>query len=98
ELQQHYYILPSNASIMITSATLTKAALTSTTRLLHMYADKMVTIHHSSDHPNIKIGVKKIKHALNSYADLAFLIPTSWKVGGLPSPKFLIFSTAFWKP
>ncbi|KAG2367211.1 hypothetical protein BDR07DRAFT_1263953, partial [Suillus spraguei] len=67
--------------IMIASATLTKGSLTSTTRLLHMHADKMVTIRHSSDRPNIKIGVKKIKHALNSYADLAFLIPTGWKLG-----------------
>ncbi|KAG2065822.1 hypothetical protein BDR04DRAFT_1031771, partial [Suillus decipiens] len=48
-------------------------------------------IHHSSDCPNIKIGVRKIKHALNSYASLAFLIPTGWKVGDLPPPKFLIF-------
>ncbi|KAG1736671.1 P-loop containing nucleoside triphosphate hydrolase protein [Suillus paluster] len=91
ELGRLRYILPSNALIMITSATLTKASLTSTTRLLHMHADKMITIRRSSDRPNIKIGVKKIKHALNSYADLAFLIPTGWKVGDPPVQKFLIF-------
>ncbi|KAG0701803.1 hypothetical protein DFH29DRAFT_805802, partial [Suillus ampliporus] len=71
ELGHLRYILPSNALIMITSATLTKASLTSTTRLLHMHADKMITIRQSSDHPNIKIGVRKIKYALNSYADLS---------------------------
>ncbi|KAG2033587.1 hypothetical protein BDR03DRAFT_840760, partial [Suillus americanus] len=74
ELGRLRYILPLNVPIMIASTTLTKASLTSTTQLLHMHADKMVTIHRSSDHPNIKIGVRKIKHALNSYTDLAFLI------------------------
>ncbi|KIJ62204.1 hypothetical protein HYDPIDRAFT_94679, partial [Hydnomerulius pinastri MD-312] len=51
----------------------------------------MVTVRRSSNRPNIKIGVKKIKYALNSYADLAFLIPTGWKAGDPLPPKFLIF-------
>ncbi|KAG1793669.1 uncharacterized protein HD556DRAFT_1237700 [Suillus plorans] len=52
----------------------------------------MVTICCSSDRPNIKIGVKKIKYALNSYCDLAFLILMGWKDGNPPPPpKFLIF-------
>ncbi|KAG9315562.1 hypothetical protein JVU11DRAFT_3192 [Chiua virens] len=76
---------------MITSATLTKDSLSNAHRLLHMHSDEMVTICRSSDHPNIKIGIKKIKYALNSYADLAFLIPTGWKTGDLLPPKFLIF-------
>lgn len=91
ELGRLRYILPSTISIMIASATLTKVALTHTTRLLHMHADKMVTIHRLSDRPNIKIGVRKIKYALSSYGDLAFLDPVGWKVGNPPPPKFLIF-------
>ncbi|KIK13383.1 hypothetical protein PISMIDRAFT_119019, partial [Pisolithus microcarpus 441] len=33
----------------------------------------------------------KIKYSLNSYADLSFLIPPSWKDGDPLPPKFLIF-------
>lgn len=91
ELQRLRYILPDTIPIMITSATLTREALTSSLRLLHMRPDKTVTIRRSSDRPNIKIGVRKIKYALKSYADLAFLVPLGWKVGDPPIPKFLIF-------
>ncbi|KIK77553.1 hypothetical protein PAXRUDRAFT_166469 [Paxillus rubicundulus Ve08.2h10] len=48
-------------------------------------------VHCSSDHPNIKIGVKKIKYALNSFSDLTFLIHTGIKVGDPPPLKFLVF-------
>ncbi|KAI6002190.1 hypothetical protein F5J12DRAFT_894271 [Pisolithus orientalis] len=48
-------------------------------------------MHQSSDQPNIKISVKKIKYALNSYADLMFLIPPGFKVNDPSPPKFLIF-------
>ncbi|KAI6104646.1 hypothetical protein EDD16DRAFT_1492496 [Pisolithus croceorrhizus] len=48
-------------------------------------------MHQSSDRPNIGIGVRKIKYALNSFANLAFLIPAGFKVGDPPLPKFLIF-------
>ncbi|KIK79866.1 hypothetical protein PAXRUDRAFT_95528, partial [Paxillus rubicundulus Ve08.2h10] len=51
----------------------------------------MTVIHRSTDRPNIKIGVRKIKYALNSFTDLAFLIPEGWKPGDPPPPKFLIF-------
>ncbi|KIJ58560.1 hypothetical protein HYDPIDRAFT_178049 [Hydnomerulius pinastri MD-312] len=81
ELGRLRYILPSSTPLMITSATLTAFALTSALRLLHMHTDRMVIIRRSSDRPNIKIGVKKIKYTLNSYTDLAFLIPEGWKPG-----------------
>ena len=44
ELQRLRYILPDTIPIMITSATLTREALTSSLRLLHMRPDKTVTI------------------------------------------------------
>ena len=91
KLQWLRYILPDTIPIMITLTTLTHEALTSSLRLLHMRPDKTVTIQWSSDCPNIKIGVRKIKYALKSYADLAFLVPLGWKVGDPPLPKFLIF-------
>ncbi|KAL4068976.1 hypothetical protein J3A83DRAFT_4095417 [Scleroderma citrinum] len=56
-----------------------------------MHLDNLVSIQRSSDHPNIKIGVKKIKHALDSYVNLAFLISSDWKEGDSPPKKFLIF-------
>lgn len=76
---------------MITSATLTQGSLTNAMQLLHMHADKTTVIRRSSDWANIKIGVRKIKYSLTSYADLAFLIPPGWNVGDPPPPKFMIF-------
>ncbi|KAG1723959.1 P-loop containing nucleoside triphosphate hydrolase protein [Suillus lakei] len=91
ELGCLHYILPPAVPIMITSATLTKHTLSNAVHLLHMRADKLTTIRRSMDQPNIKLGVKKIIHALHSYIDLAFLIPAGWKRGDQPPPKFLIF-------
>ncbi|KIK32303.1 hypothetical protein CY34DRAFT_27239 [Suillus luteus UH-Slu-Lm8-n1] len=91
ELGRLQYILPSMVPIMLASATLTKHSLSNAIRLLHMHADRMAFIRRSTDRPNIKIGVRKIKHTLNSYADLAFLIPEGWNAGDVPPPKFLIF-------
>ncbi|KIK72327.1 hypothetical protein PAXRUDRAFT_180866, partial [Paxillus rubicundulus Ve08.2h10] len=91
ELRRLHYILPDTIPIMIISATLTKDMLTSALQLLHIHRDRLITICQSSDRPNLKIGVRKIKYALNSYADLAFLIPTGWKAGDPPLPKFLVF-------
>ena len=47
--------------------------------------------HWSSDRPNVKIGVRKIKYALGTFTDLTFLIPAGIKVGNPPLPKFLVF-------
>lgn len=76
---------------MLVSAMLTKHSLSNVIRLLHMHADKMTFICRSMDCPNIQIGVRKIKYALNSYVDLAFLIPEGWNAGDPPLQKFLIF-------
>lgn len=91
ELGRLRYILPTTVLIMIASATLTKDALHTILHLLHMHLDKIEFVQRSSDRPNIKLNVKRIKHSLDSYADLAFLIPDSWAVGDPPPPKFLIF-------
>ncbi|KIK82369.1 hypothetical protein PAXRUDRAFT_153846, partial [Paxillus rubicundulus Ve08.2h10] len=91
ELQCLRYILPDTIPIMITSAMLTKDMLTNALQLLHMHHDKLTAICQSSDCPLLKIGVRKIKYVLNTYADLAFLIPTGWKISDPLPPKFLIF-------
>ncbi|KAG2130639.1 uncharacterized protein EDB93DRAFT_1053124, partial [Suillus bovinus] len=51
---------------MIASATLTSDALRDVCRLLHIRSENLVTIHISTDRPNIKIGVRKIKYSLAS--------------------------------
>lgn len=91
ELGRLRYILPTTVPIMIASATLTKDTLSTISRLLHMHTDKIESIRRSSDRPNIKIGVKKIRYSLDSYTDLGFLIPGDWKDGDLPPLKFLVF-------
>ncbi|KAI5980764.1 P-loop containing nucleoside triphosphate hydrolase protein [Pisolithus albus] len=91
ELGRLRYILPASIPFMLASATLTKDTLNDTLRLLHMHSDNLVTIRQSSDRPNIKIGVQKMRYSLGSYADLAFLIPPGQKVGDSSPPKFLIF-------
>ena len=53
-----------------------------------MQKDRTIVYRWSSDHPNVKIGVK---YALSSFADLMFLIPAGFKVGDPLPPKFLVF-------
>ncbi|KAI6113203.1 hypothetical protein EDD16DRAFT_1693767 [Pisolithus croceorrhizus] len=78
------YVLPHSIPLLIMT-------LQDLTHLLHMSPNRMLIVFQSSDCPNIKIAVKKIKYALNSYADLAFLIPAGFRVNDPPLPKFLIF-------
>ncbi|KAI5992685.1 P-loop containing nucleoside triphosphate hydrolase protein [Pisolithus albus] len=91
ELGRLRYVLPRSVPLLVTSATITKAMDRDITHLLHMCPSRTVTVRRSSDRPNIKIGVKKIKYALNSFADLTFLIPPGLQVDDPPPPKFLIF-------
>ena len=91
ELGRLRYILPSTLPLLVVSATITKSTMNDITRLLHMQKDRTVVYHWSSDHPNVKIGVRKIKYALSSFTDLMFLILAGFKVGDPPPPKFLVF-------
>ncbi|KAG1766501.1 P-loop containing nucleoside triphosphate hydrolase protein [Suillus placidus] len=50
-------------------------------RLLHMRSENLLMVHMSTDKPNIKICVHKIRYSLSSYADLGFLVPTGWTPG-----------------
>ncbi|KIK21473.1 hypothetical protein PISMIDRAFT_82930, partial [Pisolithus microcarpus 441] len=91
ELGRLHYVLPRSVPLLVTSATITKAMHRDITHLLHMCPSRTVTVCQSSNRPNIKIGVKKIKYALNSFADLTFLILPGLQVDDPPPPKFLIF-------
>ncbi|KIK80141.1 hypothetical protein PAXRUDRAFT_159465, partial [Paxillus rubicundulus Ve08.2h10] len=72
------YVLPPSISLLVTLVTLTKSTITDITWILHMHKDKTLVIHRSSDRPNIKISIRKIKYPLNTYTDLAFLIPAGF--------------------
>ena len=91
ELGQLHYILLSTLPLLVISATIMKSTYNNITCLLHMQKDKTIVCRQSSDRPNIKIGVRKIKYTLNSFADLLFLIPAGLKVGDPLPPKFLVF-------
>ncbi|KIK74531.1 hypothetical protein PAXRUDRAFT_175473 [Paxillus rubicundulus Ve08.2h10] len=91
ELGQLRYILPSALPLLVASATITKSTLCDITHLLHMHKDETLVLRQSSDWPNVNIRIRKIKYVLSSFADLTFLIPTGFKVGNPPLPKFLVF-------
>ena len=85
------YVLPGAIPFLVTSPAFTKSDLNDVIHLFHMHMDRTLVVRRSSDLPNIKIGVKKIIHPMNSFADLAFLIPAGFKVGDPPPSKFLVF-------
>ena len=91
ELGRLRYILLSTLPLLVISATITKSTMNDITRLLHMQKDRTVVYRWSSDCPNVKIGVRKIKYALSSFTDLMFLILAGFKVGDPLPPKFLVF-------
>jgi len=91
ELQRLRYILPCYIPFMIASATLTPQDLAHVKRLLRMRTENLITIQMSVDRSNIKLCVRKIKYALSSYQDLAFLISDGWNIGDPSPPKFLVF-------
>lgn len=60
-------------------------------QILGMQKDHTYIFTRSNDRPNVHITVRKMKYPLNSYMDLAFLIPDDWD-GISPLPyKFVIF-------
>ncbi|KAG2148115.1 P-loop containing nucleoside triphosphate hydrolase protein [Suillus clintonianus] len=91
ELQRLRYILPCYVPFMMASATLAPSDLSHAKRLLRMRAENLVTVKTSIDRFNIKLCVRKIKHSLASFQDLAFLIPDGWKNNDPIPPKFLVF-------
>jgi superfamily II DNA helicase RecQ len=91
ELECLQYILPCYVPFMIASATLMADTLRDVKSLLHMHLENLLIVHMSTDRPNIKICVQKIRYSLSSYVDLAFLVPTGWTPADQVPQKFLIF-------
>lgn len=85
------YLLPKGLPFVITSATLPPLVLSDVMDILQV-SKPAYTIHRSNDRVNVHIVVRRMKHAQNSYKDLAFLIPEGWTPRDpLPLGKFLIF-------
>ncbi|KAG6370697.1 P-loop containing nucleoside triphosphate hydrolase protein [Boletus reticuloceps] len=64
ELGRLRYIMP-DIPLLVASATLSPEALWDVTRLLHLWnGNRLVTIHHSTDRPNIKLAVRAIQGSL----------------------------------
>ncbi|KAF8192846.1 P-loop containing nucleoside triphosphate hydrolase protein [Mycena galopus ATCC 62051] len=85
------HLLPKDIPFYITSATLPPDVLDDVMTTLDMRVGKTEIFTRSNDRSNIYITVRKMKYPLNSFKDLAFLIPKDWD-GTTPLPyKFVIF-------
>ncbi|KAJ6570683.1 P-loop containing nucleoside triphosphate hydrolase protein [Mycena sp. CBHHK59/15] len=84
-------LLPKDIPFYITSATLPPDVLHDVMATLGMRETKTEIFMRSNDRSNIHITVRKMKYPMNSFKDLAFLIPLDWD-GTQPLPyKFVIF-------
>lgn len=76
---------------LVTSATLPSLVLAEVMESLKMRTENTIFVRRSNDRPNVHLTVRRIRHSLQSFVDLTFLIPDNWKIGDSPPPKFLIF-------
>lgn len=85
------YLLPNTIPFYVASATLPQSVLRDVSEILRLRPSQLEYIIRSNDRPNINLVVRPIEHALESYDDLAFLIPEGWKEGDPPPKKFAVF-------
>lgn len=90
ELSRLRYLIP-KVPFVLASATFSYPILKDVKELLRIRSDNVRHIRRSNDRHNIRIGVQRIKHALDSFLDLAFLIPEGWKEGDPVPLKFVVF-------
>ncbi|KAI0038956.1 P-loop containing nucleoside triphosphate hydrolase protein, partial [Auriscalpium vulgare] len=87
-----YILARRDIPFLLASATLPSLVLKDVKDTLQIREDKHVLIHRSNDRPNVALSVRKIQRALNSFEDLAFVLPDEVEVGPRNAPpKFLIF-------
>ncbi|KAJ7733400.1 P-loop containing nucleoside triphosphate hydrolase protein [Mycena maculata] len=85
------HLIPKDIPFYITSATLPADVLHDVMSTLGMRESNTEIFMRSNDRSNVHITVRKMKYAINSFKDLAFLIPKDWD-GTTPLPyKFVIF-------
>lgn len=85
EIGRLRYQVP-HTPFVFASATFTLAILSEIKQKFGLCQENTTHIQRPTDRPNIALGVRRIKHALSSFADLAFIVE-----GSLPPPKFVIF-------
>jgi len=85
------YLFPRTIPFHLGSATLGPQMEPELRANLHLRPEMTSVIRCNTDRPNIFFVVKEMKHPLNSYKDLAFIIEKNLKPGGILPPKFLVF-------
>ncbi|GLB35135.1 putative helicase superfamily c-terminal domain [Lyophyllum shimeji] len=75
----------------VTSATIPPSMMSTLKETLHISPSSCTVSQRSNDRHNIAFDVQKMKYPINSYEDLAFLIPKNWKEGDPPPRKFMVF-------
>lgn len=86
------YLIPETIPFYVATATLPAPVLLDITEILRLRSDSTEHVIHSNNRPDVHLIVRGIKFGLDSYSDLAFLVPENY-VEGLtpPPPKFLVF-------
>ena len=74
----------------ITSATIPRAMLRDIKETLHIPTSSLL-FQRSNDRHNIAFCVKRMQHAMSSFEDLAFLVPSNWTEHDCVPRKFMVF-------
>jgi len=73
------------------SATVSKQLEPKLVKNLYLHVDSLAVMCHNTDRPNIFLVVEQMKHPMNSYEDLTFVIKKNLGPGDEHPPKFLVF-------
>jgi superfamily II DNA/RNA helicase len=84
------HIISNTIPFYVTSATLSPAVLIDVGELLHLRPNETEKFLMSNDRPDLQIMVRSFVYPMNSYRDLAFLIPERVSEDS-PPPKFVVF-------
>ncbi|KAK7047080.1 hypothetical protein VNI00_006740 [Paramarasmius palmivorus] len=85
------YYIPDHVPFFAASATVTLAILEDIRGILHLRTSRTKYYIRSNDRPTISLGAFPLKHPIDSFRDLAFLIPDNYQIGHAPIPSFLVF-------
>jgi len=85
-----HYLIPEHVPFYVTSATLPLPILLDIIDILQLRLDKTEQILQSNNRPEISLMVRSLVFPVNSFQELAFLIPDSFKDRDTVDP-FLVF-------
>lgn len=87
-IEQFRHTVLKDKPFAVASATLSTVVRRDIIETLHLRRNKLIYISRSTDRPNVHLIVRQIQYPLNSFLDLACVLP---KDGSTPPKKFLIF-------